>query len=56
MRVVPTVPATYMEVCTKLPLKYGHLSNEDAWTIPSCPKGVQNRVVPLYSEDKCNVH
>ena len=35
MRTVPTVPATYIEMCTKLPLKQGHLSNEDSAYCPS---------------------
>ena len=35
MRTVPTVPATYIEMCAKPPLKEGHLSNEDSAYCPS---------------------
>ena len=33
-------------MCTKQPLKCGHLSNKDIF---SGPKGVRNREVPLYN-------
>ena len=42
IRILSVVPATY----TKLPLKYGHLINQNT----SCgPKGIRNREVPLYT-------
>ena len=31
---------SYIEMCRKLPLKYGHLSNLGTWDYPDCPKGI----------------
>ena len=47
---------SYIEQCTKLPLKWGHLLNQDTL---SCPKGIRNRGVSLYNTDfprACTVH
>ena len=35
MGAVPVVPTIYVEMCTELPLKLGHLSNPDSVNCPS---------------------
>ena len=47
LRTVPTVPATYIEMCTKLPLNLGHPSNEDS---AYCPSYVHRDVYKTTSE------
>lgn len=45
------------EMCTNLPMQKRHLSNQDTLqTVPNCPRGVQNREVPLYNKTCCYRH